>query len=174
MHESEMLGYCNEPQLELRPELVIAAYARGDACLGVLDGDELVGYVWLGYGATPHTDTVWVEFDPAARYSYKKYVRPGYRGQRIAQALNAFADEPEFRRGRQFTLSFVGIENRASYKAAVRSGALTVGYAGYLRWAGLTVPFRSPGARKHAFRFLRAESTGRGAIDTRRAEGASV
>ena len=157
----ELLRWCRDPALELEPEQVRAAWLRGDRCLGALHGERLVGYLWLAYGPTPHTDGLWVEFHPDARYSYKKFVLPDYRGKRTAHGLSALADSDAFTRGRRFAINFVALENRASLKATRRSGSRTVGYAGYLRWGAAVIAFRSRGARAYGFRFLALENHGR-------------
>ncbi|HEX2199904.1 MAG TPA: hypothetical protein VHG88_14960 [Burkholderiales bacterium] len=159
LREPELLAWCSDPDLELRPEQVRAALARGDVCLGALDGAKLVGYVWLAFDPAPHTGGVHVDFHPAGRYSYKKFVRPAYRGRRVAHALNALADAPVFRRDRQFTLSFVHLKNRASLRSARRSGSQPVGYAALLRCGRRLLPFSSPGARRYGFRFLSSASS---------------
>src|SRR5687767_5836956 len=94
--EPEALAWCSDPELELNAYQVQAAFARGDVCLGAFDGARLVGYGWLAYGPAPHTGGAWVHFDPEARYSYKKFVRPGDRGRRVAHGLSALADAPVF------------------------------------------------------------------------------
>ncbi|MGH8669909.1 MAG: hypothetical protein ACREUN_00195 [Burkholderiales bacterium] len=152
--EPEALACCADAELELRPDAVQAAFARGDVCLAALEGARVVGYVWLAFGPAPHTRGTWVHFDPQARYSYKKFVRPAYRGRRIAHGLNALADAPVFVRRRQFTVHFVNLHNQASLKSTTRSGSRTVGYAGILRWGRLALTFRSPGARDYGFRFV--------------------
>jgi GNAT superfamily N-acetyltransferase len=151
--EPEALAWCDDPELELRPDQVQAAFVRGDLCLGAFDGERLVGYVWLAFEPAPHTGGVWVHFHPRARYSYKKFVRPAYRGRKVAHGLSALGDAPVFVRGRQFSINFVSVLNRASLKSSRRSGSRSVGYAGILRCGKLSLPFRSPGARGYGFRF---------------------
>jgi hypothetical protein len=159
--EPEALAWCGDPELELKPDQVQAAFGRGEVCLGAFDGGRLVGYVWLAYGPAPHTGGMWVQFDPRGRYTYKKFVRPAYRGRKVAHGLSALGDAPAFARGREFSLHFVALGNRASLKSALRSGSRTVGYAGVLRCGQLSMPFRSPGARRYGFRF--APDAARGA-----------
>ena len=63
---------------------------------------------------------------------------------------------PVFRRGRQFTLSFVNLSNRASLRSTGRAGSRTVGYAGFVRLGRRTLALRSPGAARYGFRFAPA------------------
>jgi len=136
---------------------VRAAFERGDLCIGALDGARLVGYLWIGFSATPHVGGVWVDFNPRARYSYKSFVRPAYRGRRIVQGLYVVADDLCHRRGRRFLIHFVDADNRASLAAVLRSGSRRVGYACYLRWPGVFAAWRSPGAARYGFRFCRPQ-----------------
>jgi GNAT superfamily N-acetyltransferase len=153
MSELEMLEHCADAQLELTQRQVRDAFARGDVCIGALDGRRLAGYEWLGFGPTPHLNAIWVDFSAQARYGYKKFVRPEYRGQRIAAGLSSHGDELCMRRGRNRTIGFIALDNRASRRASARLGGRTVGYAGYLQWLGVVLPFRSPGAVRAGFRF---------------------
>lgn len=154
--EPELLAWCEDGELELKPAQVRAALARGDLCLGAFDGAQLVGYSWLAFRPAPHVGGLWVHFHPEARYSYKKFVRPAYRNRKLSHALSAFADAPVFRRGRQFTLSFVNLANRASLRSTARAGSRTVGYAGFVRFGRRTLAWRSPGAARYGFRFAPA------------------
>jgi hypothetical protein len=51
------------------------------------------------------------------------------------------------------TIGFIETHNFVSYRASRRLGSRTAGYTGYLRRLGKTFTFRSPGAKKHQFRF---------------------
>jgi hypothetical protein len=163
--EPEALAWCSDPELELNASQVQAAFARGDVCLGAFDGTRLVGYGWLAYEPAPHTGGAWVHFDPEGRYSYKKFVRPGDRGRRVAHGLSALADAPVFVRGRRFTISFVDLLNRASLRSTLRSGSRKVGFAGIVRLGRHALALASPGARRYGFRF--APSSARAAPPAR-------
>jgi GNAT superfamily N-acetyltransferase len=153
MTEAEMLGYCDDCELELTPEKVRSAFGRGALCVGALHDDALLGYIWLAFGSTPHVGGVWVDFPPDARYSYKSFVRPLWRGRRIAAGLAAHADELCLKRGRTRTVAFIELHNYASIRSAERMGTKTVGFAGYLICLGMVLAFHSPGARRFGFRF---------------------
>src|SRR3954468_13524126 len=91
--EKELLRYCGESEIQLPEHHVRAAFARGDLCAVAFVGGRLVGYEWFAHGWSPHIDSVWVEFDTNARYGYKQFVRPQYRGRRIAAGLSTHADD---------------------------------------------------------------------------------
>ena len=154
MDERELLPHFEDPDLELFEPHVRSAFARGDLCVGALEGELLVGYQWLAFGPTPHTDGVWVDFAPEARYGYKQFVRPEYRGSRIAAALSAYGDPWCRRRGCSRTVAFIDLSNDASRRAAARVGAKTVGYAGYLTVFNTFIGVRSAGAKASGFRFI--------------------
>jgi hypothetical protein len=150
--ESEVLALAADPGLELQPQWVRAAFERGAVCLGAFKSGRLVGYSWLAYGDTPYAAGVWIELDAGLRYSFKSFVRPEYRGQRILQALHAFADRPELWRGRRASVSFVNADNFASLAALQRAGARTLGCATYARIFGALISFRSSGLRREGIR----------------------
>ena len=156
MGERELLPYCTDPELELSERHVRSALARGDLCVAAFDGACLVGYEWFAFGPTPHIDGVWVEFDARARYSYKKFVRPGYRGQRIGPGLSSHGDRWCMQRGCSRTVAFIDLDNEAAWRASSRLGSRTVGYAGYVSLFGLFLAFRTAGARDCGFRFYYA------------------
>lgn len=153
--EHEVLEFGVDPALELDPAWICNAYANGGLCLGAVENGRLLGYTWLAFRDTRFARGVWIGFDPQLRYSYKTFVRPEYRGQRIAPALHALADRPELRRGRQRAINLVECDNRASRIALERAGSRTLGYAAYARCFGLLIALRSPGLRRAGVGFYR-------------------
>lgn len=151
MKKRELLPWCDDPGLELTRQHVNSAFERGDLCLGAYDAERLVGYQWIGFGATPHVAGLWVRFKPTDFYIYKKFVRPDYRGMRIAGALNAAANAVAARLNCDRVICLIDLHNLASWRAAKRSRSRAVGYVGYLAWFGLSIPFRSAGAAEEGF-----------------------
>jgi len=88
----ELLPLCSDAELNLRPDAVSAACARGDLCVGAFDGGTLAGYCWFAFRALPHLDGVWVRFDPAVAWTYKSLVLPA--GRRSARAMQPRATAP--------------------------------------------------------------------------------
>jgi GNAT superfamily N-acetyltransferase len=146
--EAELLPYCADPEMQLPVDHVRAAFARGDVCAAAFDGGRLAGYEWFAHGRAPHIDSVWVEFAADARYAYKQFVRAQYRGRRIAAGLSTHVDDWHRRRGFTRAISMIDLDNNASWRSEARLGARTAGYAGYVRWFGRCIAFRSPGARR--------------------------
>jgi ribosomal protein S18 acetylase RimI-like enzyme len=155
MSEAEMLAFSSDSELELSGAQVRKAYGRGDVCVGALEAGRLVGYVWIAFSSTPHTNDVWVDFDPRGRYSYKSFVRPAYRGRRIVQALYVIADDLYLHRGRSFVVYFIDADNRPSLAAARHAGSRVAGLAGYFQALGMFYALCSPGAKRCGFRFYR-------------------
>ena len=153
--EDEVLAWCSDPELELDEARVRAAYQRGDVCVAALDAGRVIGYMWFAFGPVPHIRGIWVKFGPAARYSYKSFIRPSYRGRGIAPQLYRRANEICPRRGRVLNVLMVDIDNEASLRASYAAGRVPVGYAGFFTLLGLTFTFRSPGARRCGFAFYR-------------------
>jgi GNAT superfamily N-acetyltransferase len=158
LSETELLPHCADPELELAAATARAAFARGDLCVGALEGERLAGYAWLAFGATPESGGVWVDFDPLAIYSYRHFVRPGCRGRRIAAGLLPAADALCAQRGRSRCVTLIYTYNRASIRASERSGARGVGYIATLRLFGRLLCWRSPGARRERVRLFKPQS----------------
>jgi GNAT superfamily N-acetyltransferase len=153
MAERDLLAFCDEAAFDLRAWKVRAAYGRGDICVGAFDGTILAGYCWFAFSAAPHLDGVWLDFPRNVVYTYKSYVRPALRGQRIAAALYRFADDLFLERGRNLTIICVESHNAPSIAAAKRSGFSTAGYAGYVTRGGRMLAWRSPAAARFGLRF---------------------
>ena len=156
--EDELLSHCWDRELELSEKSARAAFARGDLCVGALEGERLVGYAWYAFGATPESRGVWLDFAPQLRYSYKHFVRPGERGRRIAAGLLPAGDALCRERGRSGCLTLVHTHNRASIRASERTGARTAGFAAYLKVFGRVLCWYSPGAKALGLRFFRPQS----------------
>jgi GNAT superfamily N-acetyltransferase len=153
--ESDVLLLCSDADLDLRPESVRAAYARGDLCIAALDGGRLVGYCWLAFEPLPHLDGVWVGFGPDVAWTYKSLVRSSHRGRGIARLLYRYADERCRERGRSASIICVESHNSPSIAAARRAGYEDDGWSAYLaRNSGLRA-WLSPRARRRGVAFFR-------------------
>lgn len=158
LSEAELIQFAADPELQLTPDLVRAALRRNDVCIGAVENNRLIAYTWIAFDATPHLDGLWVSFTQRARYAYKVFVRPEYRGSHIAGEMNVFGDKFALKRGRTIGIGFIDTHNFASYRASRRIGARTIGYAGYVRCFGRIVTFRSPGAKRYGFSFYRPQA----------------
>ena len=148
-----MLRYCADSEIRLTPDKAKAGYSRGEVCIGAFDGEELAGYAWWTTAPAPHSDGIWMRFDSRAVYIYRAFVRPEYRGRGIASALYCFADSIFLERERTMALMCIALENQASLRAALRSGAQPAGYCAYLCRGALFLQARSPGAKRAGYAF---------------------
>jgi len=146
---TELLEAAEDPDLDLDldPQFIREATARGDLAWGAFEHDRLVGYTWRASSQAPFTDGVWVRVPASFQYGYKSYTLPSHRGLGIYPATGRVADQQSLELGYPAMLHLVDISNIASLRAANQLGSKTAGYAGYLKLFGRPVTFRSPGAR---------------------------
>lgn len=141
------------PPLRLSAAKAREGFARGEVCIGAFHETSLVGYAWFAYQHAPHVDGLWMAFDPRAIYIFRAFVLPSYRGRGIAPALYAAGDPLFASQGRDSALLCIGIRHAASFAAARRSGARTIGYGAYLRAGRRLLQLRTPGAVRAGYRF---------------------
>lgn len=151
--EEEALELCNDPALDLRPDSVRQAFARGDQCVRAIDGGILAGYCWLAFAPLQHLDGVWVECGRNAVWTYKSLVRPSHRGRGIAPALYRFADAHCRARGRSVSVLCIEDHNAPSARAALNAGYAHAGYAAYLRGRNGVSAWYSGPVRRLGVRF---------------------
>jgi GNAT superfamily N-acetyltransferase len=152
---AELLSHCRDPELDLREAMIQEALARGDVCLGALDGSALLGYVWFAYQTAPHVDGIWVRVPPRAVYRFKSFVRPSFRGMGIAAALYGAADVFVGRPGRAAVVDCIGVQNAASIAATLKSGSRPLGALAYWHAGRYFVAFHSRRVRRLGLRFYR-------------------
>lgn len=138
----------DDPDLDMRPDFVRDALARGDIAFGAFDGDRLVGYTWRTFAAAPHIDGLWVTVDRPYQYSYKGFTRPSHRRRRIHAAITYFADVYLLERGHAAEVGFTEVTNLASLAVADFMGRRKIGYAGHMNWFGSKASFRTPAVKK--------------------------
>lgn len=150
---AELRSHSRDPTLQLREPMVSEALGRGDLCLGALEGDALVGYLWLAYAAAPHVDGIWVKVPPRAVYLFKALIRPSHRGRGIAPALYRAADALAARPGRDLVVSCVEVHNHPSIAVTLKTGNRPLGALAYWRAGPWFAAFHSPGVRRLGLRF---------------------
>lgn len=155
LREDDVVPLCADPDLDLRPEKVRAAYQRGDVCVAALEGSTLAGYCWLAFAPLPHLDGVFVQFAGDVVWTYKSLVRPSHRGRGIAPALYRHADAACLERSRNRSLVCVESHNVASIAAALRAGYENAGRAAYVRRGSFFADWYSPGlVQRHGLSFF--------------------
>lgn len=140
-----------DPELEMDPEFVRAAIARGDLAFGVLKGERLVSYAWRTFSAAPDRDGLWVKVDPPYHYAYKAFTLPAYRGKRLHVAVSLLCDDYFRARGYAGEVGYNEVTNFPIAAAAKYLGRRRIGFAGYLKWFGRRIPFRTPALKKIGF-----------------------
>jgi len=152
----ELVRAALDTTMGLRLASIDAALDRGDICAAAFDRDRMVAYVWRSFSTAPHVDGLWVTFERPYRYGYKALTHPDYRGQHLQDALSFLTEPPSVERGYTEGLAFVETHNYASIAQDLRRGNRVVGWAGYFKLFGRVYPFRTPGARRHTFKFVRS------------------
>lgn len=148
VRSEELLKAAGDPDLDLGLDFVRDALARGDMAFGAFEDDRLVGYTWRTFTAAPDRDGLWARVSHPYQYSFKAFTRPSYRRRRIHVAITSLADAYLLRRGYAFEVGYVEIDNFASIGVADFLGRRRIGYAGYARWFGRSIPFRTPAAKR--------------------------
>jgi hypothetical protein len=144
----ELLKAAGDPELDLGLDFVRDALFRGDMAFGAFEGDRLVGYTWRTFTAAPDRDGLWARVRHPYQYSYKAYTRPSHRRKRIHVAITFLADAYLLGRGYSFEVGYVEISNFASIGVATFLGRRKIGYAGYVKWFGRRIPFRTPAVKR--------------------------
>ena len=151
--KDELLAAANDLPKQLDAAFVHAALARGDLCAAAFDSAGMVGFQWASFSTAEVSEQLGVEFPSSCRYGYKGFVRPDYRGRRIAWRVMRYLDSECLRRGYTHTIVYVETHNYASLANLRRLGNECIGYAGFIKTGRRYHPFATPGARRHGFRF---------------------
>jgi hypothetical protein len=160
---AELLRAAQDPIMELDPATVDAALRRGDICVAAFDStrehvsdpERLVSYAWRSFTTAPHVEGLWVTFERPHRYGYKSLTLPDYRGRHLQDLVSYYTDALCLERGFRYGLAIIETHNFASIASNLRRGSRVVGWAGYVKLFGRVFPFRSSGARRHTFRFVK-------------------
>jgi hypothetical protein len=149
-----LLRAVEDPELDLDGGFVRAALSRGDLCFGALEGQRLVSYAWRSLGAAPAPDGMWVRVAPPNHYAHKAFTLPAWRGRRLHIAVSLASDEHFRAQGHGAEVGCNEITNYPISAAADYLGRNRIGYAGYLKWFGRRVPFRTRSLEKIGFEFF--------------------
>jgi hypothetical protein len=111
-----------DPSLELTPDFVRAAAARGDRCYAIWSRDRLVSYGWYSNRPTDIGDGLTLRFNPRFTYMYKGYTTPEFRGRRLHGIGMARALAGHAAAGSLGLVSYVERTNTASLRSVYRLG----------------------------------------------------
>jgi GNAT superfamily N-acetyltransferase len=164
--EQELLDFSHDPALQLVDTRIKNSLARGEICIGATLDGKLVAYVWRTFFATPHDNkrNIWIDFNAAAAYGRYSFTLPAYRGKHIMPSLLAFADNYCLDKGATCVIGYIETDNYPSIRACMKAGYRGVGYAGFIHLFGKLFSFRTPGAKKHGFRFFTPVSPARTSV----------
>ena len=152
-----LIKAAQDPELAMDPEFVRAALERGDIAFGALDRGRLVSYAWRTFSAAPDFHGLWVRVDRPYHYAYKAFTLPEYRGRHLHIAVSLLCDETFRSLGYLGEVGFSELSNYSSIAAADALGRRRIGYAGYLKWFGHCIPFRTRSLAKIGFEFFKPE-----------------
>jgi hypothetical protein len=158
----ELIEAAADPVNDLNPDWVRKAHQRGEICVAVFDGHQIASYVWRAFAPSPHEKGLWVHFDPNYPYSFKAYTRPDYRRRRLQHQASLYLDRWLLERGFTHCISYIETHNYPSLASSKKRGNRRIGLAGYVTVFGRTLPFRSPGARRHGFGFATSPEASQG------------
>jgi len=150
----ELIKFALDPALDLDSDAVAGAYARGDVCFGYLEQDTLVAYTWKSTVPTRAEDGLWVRFGEGYSYGYKAFTLPSHRGRHLQEHLIHASEHWRMSHGSRYNIGYIDLLNLSSIAADRRYGNRAIGYAGYIKWFGLTFPFRSRGVKSSGFQFF--------------------
>ena len=137
---------------QITEQFVESALARGDTCVGAIIENKVVAFTWRSYTTAPHTDGLWVRFQPPYRYGYKAFVVPEYRGKRIMQA--GTGDDYCTSHGYNAAIAFIERDNLPSlHRTNRRDNNKIIGYIFMLKLFGKRFLFSTKGVKQVGFEF---------------------
>jgi hypothetical protein len=99
---AELSRYTHDPSYDISEQFLFEARLRGDCCIGVFAGPQLVSYSFNATTPTNIDSALHYEFPRGWIYHYKALTLPDWRGQRlhgfqVASILQEFASNAGFR-----------------------------------------------------------------------------
>ena len=109
----------------VRPQYALENLARGDTCLGIMRGSQIVGFTWysLTTNRSPHYPCV---LQPHEAYLYDMYVFRDFRGHALAPILRYRCYQMLHALGRDTFYSVTECANKASLAFKRKLGARIV------------------------------------------------
>lgn len=160
LDRATILAASEDRELDMSRAWVESALAYGGVAFGAFDGNTLVAYDWRTLDVAPHVDGFWIKVNRPYRYGYKAFVRREYRGKRIIFSLTCFSDAYFLKRGYTHAIHTIDVSNIPSLHASKYRGDKLIGFAGYVRWFGRYITFRTPAVIRTGFTFFYSEATG--------------
>jgi len=148
LNVDELASFSRDSANLLSPELVAQGEARGDTCIGVLDGSELASFCWYSQQPTVLEDGTTVHFPRHHAYAFHGYTKPAYRGKDLLGHGLTIGSPYFAEHGVNELIGLVDWANYASLASVFRTGFQTRGFA--MRWerGGRSSYWTSPGCRR--------------------------
>lgn len=109
--------------------------SRGDRCLGILRGEEIVAFSWFSVERS-RSELYTVFMGPGEAYLFNIYVKPTIRGQNLAVILRHRSYEVLREIGRDTFYSLTQVSNKPSWRFKQKLGAEKVLLGLYLSLFG--------------------------------------
>jgi hypothetical protein len=148
----ELENYSSNPEIRLPRAFLEAALEKGDECLGICHGNELVSYGWYAFGPTPidPPDLV-LQFSHKYAYMYHCFTSVPHRGKRLFAVAIARALQLQLAKGCKGLVSYIEANNFDSLKSSFRIGYRQFGSIYVVRLFGRYFIHSSRGCRKYDF-----------------------
>ena len=149
--------FAEDPEYEMSEDFLKEAFAKGDECYALCDGETLAAYGWYSVKPT-RTDLpdLFVQFSEDYVYMYKAFTRTRYRGQRLHAIGMTLALQSYRSRGFAGLVSYVEATNFDSLKSCARMGYTTFGTVYVGKIFGRHFQHHRPRCEKMGFRLTPA------------------
>jgi hypothetical protein len=143
----------NHPEYEMTESFLRQAFAKGDECYGITDGDNLAAYGWYSNVPTSiDAPGLMLHFDPAYIYMYKGFTLVKYRGKRLHSFAMTGALDAYLSRGFRGFVSYVEWNNFGSLKSCYRMGYKDFGNVYLVKMFGRYRTFADRSCAPYGFR----------------------
>jgi hypothetical protein len=139
-------------EYEMSPAFCDDAFARGDRCFALYDGDRLASFGWYSTQPTHISDGLVLHFEPAWVYMYKGFTHPDYRGKRLHGIGMSLALRAVTESGSRGLISYVKSNNFQSLRSIERMGYRIFGDIYLARVMGKAVTWASQTCKPYGFR----------------------
>ena len=151
----ELVAQFGRKELSLTEPFIRNALNRGSVCEAILHEGQIVSYGWSSFNPTLDEDDVYIEFAASHRFGHNRFTLPEFRGHHLFRPYTEVREADWRARGCTHTIANIFVDNRPSIQSALAQGSRRIGLAGFLKFAGWFVPFRTPNVRRQGFRFFR-------------------
>jgi hypothetical protein len=131
------------------------AYAKGDRCFGIIDGENLVHYNWCATSPTNVVGNLQVQFPENMVYAYNLFTDPRYRGRNLQPFATTLALKNYVSLGYVGSITIVSINNFSSLAAVRKTGFSIIGHF-FVISSGKSYCYHSKGCMHNGVKLVRA------------------